>query len=72
MLPAWLTYVVMSLVLLFGAFRIYLGLLPRATYEARAERNSFYRMKQRSHLVMGVTMLIMGGWLGAMAAGLLS
>ena len=53
----------------FGIFRIRLGLLPRHVYAERQGRNTFYRMPQRSHLMVGAIFLLMAAWLLAMAFG---
>jgi hypothetical protein len=69
-LPPWLTYLIAGLVLVFGAYRIRLFLIPQARYEQLQSRGPMYRLRRRNHLFMGVVFLVLGGWLIANAVGL--
>jgi len=58
-LPAWLTFLVAAMVGIFGIYRFRLGIMPRAKYQELARRGGFYRLRQRSHLVVGALFVFM-------------
>jgi len=70
-IPVWLTLGVAALVIIFGAYRIYLATRPSPTDEARdaPARRGFYRMSKRSHLFVGIIYLLLGAGLIATSFG---
>jgi hypothetical protein len=68
-IPVWLTLAVAILVILFGIHRIRLG-FRSADVEARAkERKGLYAMGNRTHLLIGIVYLLLGGALVATTFG---
>ncbi|HUJ62922.1 MAG TPA: hypothetical protein VLX92_30675 [Kofleriaceae bacterium] len=72
--PVWLTLGVAAVVIAFGGFRIYLATRKRAANEADAKRGGamgggFYKMSPRTHLLVGVVYLLLGGALIATSLG---
>ncbi len=74
-IPPWLTILIAVVVLGFGAFRISLALRKRVPGEEDvAPRgglfgSGLYRMNPRTHLLVGVVYLILGGALVATTFG---
>jgi hypothetical protein len=69
-IPVWLTFTIAAFVVLFGAYRIKLGLTMSPEEEAAArKRGGLYGMGKRFHLFIGVIYLVMGGIVTAMALG---
>ena len=58
-LPAWITFLVAAMVGIFGVYRLRLGVMPRDQYQALSRRGGFYRVAQRSHLVVGALFVFM-------------
>lgn len=70
--PVWLTLGVALLVIIFGAFRIRLALRKPAPDEAGSGNlmgRGFYRMSSRTHLLIGIVYLLLGGGLIATSFG---
>ena len=69
-IPPWLAYAVAAFVVIFGVYRIKLGLTMSAEDEAKAKaRGGLYGMGKRFHLFIGVISILMGVALTAMAFG---
>ena len=69
-IPVWFALTVAAFVVLFGAYRIKLGLTMSADQEQAArKRGGLYGMGKRFHLFIGVIYLVMGAALTAMAFG---
>ena len=73
-IPVWLTLLVAVVVLVFGAYRIYLATRKTETNEAAAQKGSmmgggFYRMKPRTHLLVGVVYVLLAAALIATSFG---
>ena len=69
-IPVWFALTVAAFVVLFGAYRIKLGLTLSAEQEATAKkRGGLYAMGKRFHLFVGVVYILMGVALTAMAFG---
>ncbi len=69
-IPVWLALAVAAFVVIFGVYRIKLGLTMSAEDEAKArQRGGLYGMGKRFHLFIGVVYLLMGAALTAMAFG---
>jgi hypothetical protein len=69
-IPRWLVFGVAALVVLFGSYRLYLG-VKQATDpddEGKQPRRGFYGMSRRTHLTIGVLYLLLGA--GLVATGL--
>jgi hypothetical protein len=69
-IPVWLALVVAAFVVVFGAYRIKLGLtMSPDQEEAAKKRGGLYGMGKRFHLFIGVIYILMGAALTAMAFG---
>jgi hypothetical protein len=69
-IPVWLALAVAAFVVIFGVYRIKLGLTMTPEQEATAKRRGgLYGMGKRFHLFIGVVYLLMGVALTAMAFG---
>lgn len=69
-IPVWLALTVAAFVIIFGVYRIRLGLTQTAEQEEAAKkRGGLYGMGKRFHLFVGVVYIVMGGMLTAMAFG---
>lgn len=69
--PVWLTLGVAILVLVFGVFRIRLALKKPAADEGGAKLmgGGFYKMSSRTHMLIGVVYILLGGALIATTFG---
>jgi hypothetical protein len=69
-IPVWLALAVAAFVIIFGVYRIRLGLTQSAEDEAVAKkRGGLYGMGKRFHLFIGTVYIVMGAALTAMAFG---
>lgn len=68
-LPAWITFLVAAMVGVFGVYRLRLGVIPRDQYQQLSRRGGFYRVGQRSHLVVGLLFVFMSVFLVTGALG---
>ena len=67
-IPVWLTLGVAVLVIIFGAYRIYIATRP-AGDESAKPRSRLYQMSKRTHLFVGVIYLLLGAGLIATSFG---
>ena len=67
--PMWLTLSVGLLVLVWGAFRVRIGLRNDVEQEEAEQRRGLYALPRRTHLLLGVVYMIMGGMLIATSFG---
>jgi hypothetical protein len=69
--PPWLILGIAAIVILFGLYRIRLALKPAETDPAKqsALGKGFYRMAPRTHLMIGILYLGLGGALIATSFG---
>jgi hypothetical protein len=67
--PVWLTLGVALLVCLFGAYRIRLAFRSDAEDQRARERKGLYAMGRRTHFLVGVIYLLLGGALVATSFG---
>ena len=69
-IPVWLTLGVAALVIIFGAYRIYIATRPVTDDESAAKpRSRLYAMSKRTHLFVGVIYLALGAGLIATSFG---
>jgi hypothetical protein len=69
-IPVWLALAVAAFVVIFGVYRIKLGLtLTAEQEEAAKKRGGLYGMGKRFHLFIGAIYILMGVALTAMAFG---
>ncbi len=66
-IPVWLTLGVAVVVILFGAYRIYIATRP-ADEDAKP-KSRLYQMSKRTHLFVGVIYLLLGAGLIATSFG---
>lgn len=72
--PVWLTLAVAVVVIVFGGYRIWLATRPRDVKAEASKRggalgSGFYRMSPRTHVLVGVVYLLLGGSLIATSFG---
>ncbi len=68
-LPIWLTLGIAALVIIFGVYRIILSRRSDED-EARAQkRKGLYAMARRTHFLIGIVYLLLGGGLVAVSFG---
>ena len=67
--PVWLTLGVALLVCLFGVYRIRLAFRSDAEDERARERKGLYAMGRRTHFLVGLIYLLLGGALVATSFG---
>ena len=67
--PDWFLMMIGGLVLVYGVFRLRLGILPGEVYQARHDHGQMYRIAQRKHWFIGFVMLVFGALLLARGAG---
>ena len=67
-IPVWLTLGIAALVIIFGAYRIYLATRPAADENA-APRRGLYAMSKKMHVFVGVIYLLLGAGLIATSFG---
>ena len=67
-IPVWLTLAIAALVIIFGAYRLYLATRPPAE-PTEAPRRGFYTMSKRAHLFVGIIYLALGAGLIATSFG---
>lgn len=67
--PPWLTILVGAMVTIFGAYRIWLALKKDARAEAERRRGSIYGYPRRTHFLIGVVYIVLGGFLILTALG---
>lgn len=67
--PVWLTLGVAILVCIFGAYRIRLGFRSDDEDQRARARKGLYSMGRRTHFLVGVVYLLLGGALVATSFG---
>lgn len=69
--PVWLTLGVALLVGAFGLYRIWLAVRPESAIDRDDDRpkRGIYAMRKRTHLLIGVVYLLLGGALAATSFG---
>lgn len=65
-IPVWLTYAIATLVIAFGAYRLYLAFGKR---DAERPQRGMYALGARTHALIGTVYLLLGGALIATALG---
>jgi hypothetical protein len=66
--PSWLTLAIAIVVIAFGLYRMRLA-LRKPNPEADAKRGGYYRMAPRTHALVGIVYLLLGGALIATTFG---
>jgi hypothetical protein len=74
LVPVWLTLGFAILVIAYGSYRIWLATRPRAANKEAARHGGmlgggFYRMRPRTHLLVGSILLVLGACLLATSFG---
>ena len=67
--PVWLTLGVAALVCVFGAYRIRIAFRSDEDDERARTRKGLYAMRRRTHFLIGVIYLLLGGALVATSFG---
>jgi len=68
-IPVWLLYGFAVLVLVFGVHRIRIGFRSDEADKRARARKGLYAMPRRTHILIGVVYLLLGGALFATALG---
>jgi len=68
-LPPWVPLFIGVLVALFGMYRVRIAFRTRGDDERARQQGGLYAMARRTHLLVGVLYVIMGGMLVATAFG---
>jgi putative exporter of polyketide antibiotics len=68
-IPAWLTIAIAAVVIIFGAYRIYLATRISDQEREQRRRSGLYTMSKRTHLFVGIIYLLLGGGLIATTFG---
>ena len=68
-LPAWLTLTCAAMVILWGLYRIRLGIRSRAAEAKAREKKGLFGMPGRTHVLYGIIYLLLGGGLVAITFG---
>lgn len=66
-LPRWVVFLVAAWVILFGAYRIYIGF--RRPKDGEAKKGGMWGLPKRTHFLVGVIYLILGTFLILSAFG---
>ncbi|MSP17637.1 MAG: hypothetical protein EXR73_13715 [Myxococcales bacterium] len=69
-LPRWVVFATAVLVLIFGAYRLFLGFRSRENEVAAVERGGLYGRPRRTQLLFGIVYLVMGTMLLLSAFGI--
>jgi cadmium resistance protein CadD (predicted permease) len=67
--PMWLTLSVASMVVIFGLYRIRLAFRSAEAEQQARKRKGLYSLPRRTHALIGILYLVLGGYLAAMAFG---
>ncbi len=67
--PIWLTLGVAALVMIFGVYRIRLGFRSDEEDARAREKKGLYAMARRTHFLVGVVYILLGGALTATSFG---
>ncbi len=67
--PIWLTLGVAALVMIFGVYRIRMGFRTDEEDRRARERKGLYGMGRRTHFLIGIVYLLLGGALVATSFG---
>src|SRR4051794_14518414 len=67
--PVWLTLGAAALVIIFGAYRIRLAFRSNEEDERARARKGLYAMGRRTHFLIGIVYLLLGGALVATTFG---
>ncbi|MCA9680206.1 MAG: hypothetical protein H6709_12535 [Kofleriaceae bacterium] len=68
-LPAWITLSCATMVLLWGAYRIKLGVRSAEAERQAIQKKGLFGLPRRTHLLIGVIYLLLGGGLIAVTLG---
>jgi predicted signal transduction protein with EAL and GGDEF domain len=68
-IPIWLTLGVAALVMIFGVYRIVLGFRSDEEDQRAKARKGLYAMGRRTHFLIGIVYLLLGGGLVATSFG---
>jgi hypothetical protein len=68
-IPYWLTLGVALIVCVFGAYRIRIAFRDEASQKRAKDRGGLYSMGRRTHLLVGLVYLLLGGALVATTFG---
>jgi hypothetical protein len=67
--PQWLTLGVAALVILFGLYRLRMATRPEREQERAAQKRGLFGLPRRTHALIGIIYLMLGGALIATSFG---
>ncbi|HUH05173.1 MAG TPA: hypothetical protein VML75_24410 [Kofleriaceae bacterium] len=67
--PAWVSYIVGAVVILFGAYRIKMGLRSSEEQEKAMKRGGLYALPRRTHVLIGIVYAALGVYLILLGLG---
>jgi len=68
-LPPWLTFTCAALVIVWGVYRVKVGLRSEAAEERALAKKGLYAMPRRTHLLIGAVYVLLGVSLAAIGFG---
>jgi hypothetical protein len=68
-LPSWVVFLVAAWVIVFGGYRIVIGIRSPKDDEAAQQRKGMFGMSRRTHLLVGIIYLVLGTFLILSALG---
>lgn len=68
--PPWLSFLCGAMVIIFGIYRISVGLRSDAAQKRAEQKKGLYSLPRRRHMLFGIVYLLMGVFLVAAAFGL--
>ena len=68
--PAWLSFLIAGMLLLYGGYRLRLAMIPEAKYQELSKRGMMYRLPRRNHVVAGAVFVVLAVWVGMSAFGI--
>jgi len=69
-LPPWITFVCGLMVIIFGGYRIAVGLRSDDAQARASKKKGMYALPRRRHVLFGVVYLIMGTFLILISLGI--
>jgi uncharacterized membrane protein YidH (DUF202 family) len=69
--PAWVSYIVGAVVILFGVFRIKMGFRSTEENDKAMKRGGLYALPRRTHILIGIVYIALGVYLILLGIGVL-
>lgn len=69
LVPKWLTFICAAFVIVWGVYRIKIGLRDAAAEERALGKKGLYAMPRRTHILIGIVYILLGSALAAIGFG---